>query len=262
MTIRIKPKLRFSYDFARGSFEQRTLHTEKINENIFIGLLKMYENTEFVKIKNIEKKYNQIVPEKKYININHVKTEDTFGGLFSPNYSLKGLENFKILFLTPEKDVPIETLSVLLHESMHYLDFLMNPKFIRTSNKIELEHSKTSDKMWYFFKEYFYNENNPIKPNSVLFKQGMQKLKHFLKKLSVEEKILSLKYLKQNLFLEQHAYSESRKYAQILQIMKKPYLGNDINCGLDYEFDKKINIINEILCKIIQKERTKKIRKK
>ena len=81
-----------------------------------------------------------------------------------------------------------------------------------------------------------------------------QKLKNFLKNFSAEEKITILNYYREGIKTERNAYTQGSQFV-------KKYKGTKLGCIMEqsspkeYDFDKKIKYVENLLRKTIKEER-------
>ena len=263
MIKEIPAKLKLSSIYRTGSSKAREKFADSINDNIYTNLLKMYEKQDSVTIKELRIKYNKLVPEQKKININPVKQRFLQGcnGALDFIFNKKNcLSGYHIDLVSKDKKLPIECLPVFMHESVHYLDYLLNPKFIRAEENFKK--SKKHKAVDYLYENFYYSPNyNPDKEMFLkkifykifLLKRIKKATEKTLEELSNKEKIIFLNYIRYSLLLEEHAWTQTAKYADKLHAMyQKEYINDEAET---YLFKDKIKLVEKMMAKIIRKER-------
>ncbi|MBR6126543.1 hypothetical protein IKQ21_02560, partial [bacterium] len=63
------PKVKFSYNYSRGSALNKTLKSRALSEKFFYEFLKLYKNRKTVPLREIERCSKAMMPEKVYFEI-------------------------------------------------------------------------------------------------------------------------------------------------------------------------------------------------
>jgi hypothetical protein len=146
-----------------------------------------------------------------------------------------------------------------MHESMHLLDFTIAPKLFKLSEKIK---EKNLDKIthYLYFGHYYNNKGYSFwSRNTDILKNTKNETNKTLADKSTEDRLLILNHIKESIKSEINAFNETYKYAKILKKDKRKYATIDANGYFkSYMFEKKLKIINNIISKIIKKERGQK----
>lgn len=277
--IIIHPRLtKFSSFYTKGSLSYRAKSAEKINEKIFGNTVKLY----YGKKKNvdagiIEDCYNFCLPENKGIEFSplYVKPDDDYAGSTEILEKMGKYVGFMIdLPMTKSDKINIKTIPALMHESTHVLDYLLNPKYLANdrdfrnlapelTDLVEVYKNKNQEcenfkNIVDLYNTVFYKVQNPNENKAKILKEADIMLRNALKSVAPKEKIILLKYMRNSMILEQHAYKQDMHYARILKKLGKPVDDEDLtDYGKLIMFPEKIKIIEKLLAKTIKAERDK-----
>lgn len=259
--MKIHPRLtKFSSAYTKGSLAQRFALTDKINQKIFGNTVKLYHgkrNNYPAEI--IEDCYNFCTPEDKNIMIKPLKVskDDDFAGGTNIMERLGMYVGYLMeLPVTQSGKFNIKSLPILMHESTHVLDYLLNPKFLK--NDLDFFNNPLNEKCFKFYEKYFYKfENNTASPSETL-KTAEVKTAEFLKTLPDDMKITFLNFMRYSMQMETHAYRQDIHYARILKKLGKPVDSEElINYNKMFLFSEKIKIVDNLLAQIIKEKREK-----
>ena len=236
----VKHKIRLPYRQIKGSIKTRKNMVEEWNEKVFHKVLSLYDNTGLLPIRGLDRTYKSLLPNKLPINVKKN---------LKPNAPIARLSIYYNKYLIPQHaniSIPAENNSLriedfpeFMHESTHVFDLLFQPKIL--SAERELLTKDFADGVINLYHTYFYtNSKNMIQTVYNLIKN--------LKNKTNRDKIIVLKYLKNNMLTELHAYQEGEKYGYLLNKKEDMAYKN-------YHFERKIKIINFMLGNIIKKER-------
>ena len=257
------PKIRLSNNFANGSPAKRVNLAENFNSRLFHELLPMYKNTNFVSIRKIEYTLKKLLPEPVYLTVRKLTPDEMkkYTGAMITYFSKNKVTNYKICMLSINNRMPIQEMPTLMHECMHLFDSLLNPKYIKTKEK--LRERKLNDLERSIYSNYFLTNKGyaDYYTNKKLLKITKNETKNVIKDLPPEDKILILNHIREALQSEINAYRETQKYAVELSKNKKRYKYIDYDgYHKSYMLDEKLNIVNSMLYKIIRQERSKNAR--
>lgn len=257
----IHPRLsKFSSAYTKGSLEQRFALTNKINQKIFGNTVKLYQGKRRnYSVVIIEDCYNFCTPEDKNIMIKPLKVsnDDDFAGGTQILQKMGMYVGYLMELPVSKTDkINIRTLPILMHESTHVLDFLLNPKFLK--NDLCFFNSPHSEKCFKFYEKYFYKlGDEPANPSQILL-TAQKETEEFLKTLPDDMKIIFLNFMRYSMIMEKHAYKQDIHYAKILLKLGKPVDKEEL---LDYNrlllLPEKIKIVENILAKTLKEEREK-----
>ena len=146
-------------------------------------------------------------------------------------------------------EIPLTTADKFMHESAHYFSFMTNPKFVARITK--LYETKLDLKTRNFYNSILYSKTFLTKT------EISEKLDELLNTLQPKERIDFLQNSRYRLRDELFAYSEGTKYQDLIQIIHS----DKICCKVgalnysDYNFETKIEVLEEKLAKEIEKYR-------
>ena len=261
--IKILPNTKFSYHFSRGTRTQRLRRSEEFNEQIFKRILQLYDTKTSCGIGVIKNNYNKFLPEKKNIEIVPMQARDydDYGGSTRVEEVCGHLIGYSIELPTNvKKKLNILELPAFMHESTHVLDYLLNPKYIANyrqmceKNIYEKEYFKIYDK-------YFYNTDDMLKNNKkTMLNLAEEETRKALKDVPREEKIVFLNHIKYSMEMEEHAYGEGVKFAELLQKLNRPVDNESLeNYSKFLCFKEKIDIINRLIKEELEMQRLAQI---
>ena len=254
-------KLKLSKIYANGSYLNRINTAKKINENLFSEIYSLFKNSDYVSIREIERHYKKNFPEQIYFGIKKLQPHERekFNGCFVKYFYNNKITNYKILLPAKNNKLHISSLSTLMHESMHFLDLILTTKNSKISEKIREKHlEKIANDL--YCKHYYNNKGYSYWGiNTGILKNTKRETNKVLVNKSTEDKLLILNHIKESIKSEINAFNETYKYAKILKKDKRKHATIDANGYFkSYMFEKKLKIINNIISKIIKKERGQK----
>ena len=259
--IKLSPNTRFSSHIAQGSLSARYKTTENLNRKVFQRMLKLYEKKDLCSISVIKNNYNDILPEKKNIQITQLPLKDynNCGAGTDVEESKGCITGYSIELPTDKKKkFNISDLSSFMHESTHILDYLLNPKYIANYRQMCIR--KIYDKKYFtLYETYFENPRSMFNSDKKQILASAEiETRRKLKKIRSEEKLIFLNFIKYSLEMEYHAYSQDITYAKLLQKLGKPIEKESL---FDYNqymaYPEKIEIINKLIKEEIDKNRLK-----
>ena len=275
----IHPKLtKFSSIYCKGSVLQRAKFAERINNKIFSNTLNLYKGkSRNVHVELIEDCYNFCLPEDKNILLAplDVKSMDDYYGGIEILEKLGIYVGYMIdLPVSKSLKFNIKNFPALMHESTHILDYLLNPKYLvndRDLNNIapdikNLLNVNESVKTGYkkikkildMYNDVFYKIEDSGVDKFQILKNAEKKLRKGVEGLDSKTKIVLLKYMRNSMIMEQHAYKQDVLYARILKKLGRRVDSEDLK---DYNkiimFPEKIKIVEKILIQTINSEREK-----
>jgi len=263
----VNPAVKFSYSIIKGSPQSRREMVSKFNEQIFEGVYSRLEN-DSVHISDIKRVINEVIPEKKKIEIKPFKAKGQYEGGSDYTYDSKGHITGQTIEMPMKKcRMKQNAMVTFMHELTHVLDTLVNPKFTARTNtmyKKEL-YTKSFDKVMNKRLYKYEKFSNDTQKNQII-EERRQDVKKFLDGKTAEEKIDYIQEMRNTLQTEKNAYSEQYKYAQILKERGKSVEETDLENEVSgYMFDEKLQMLKETGFEIIAKERksfAKKLKKK
>jgi len=252
------PKIKFSKIYTNGSCADRTRMAVDLNKQIYSDIYPLYQNSDFANIRNIERILKKNMPESIFFRLKKLtpdEGEKYAGGLITYFFNNKVVK-YKISLPAKNNKLHISNIPTLMHESMHLFDVLLNPKYIKTAEKVK--EKKLFDISQDIYEKCYYNNEGylPLYKNKRLLKKTKKETNHSLKSLKAEDKILVLNYIRECLQGEIKAFCETQKYVKLLSSNKRKCKKIELdNYQKSYMFEEKLDIVNSILYKTIKKER-------
>ena len=264
--MKVKPaKCRFSYNLSKGSVAQREHLAEQINLKIFNKIIPLYSDKSRVPLRVVERRFRTEIPEHKPITIKKITDKNCgYAGILETTYSKAQNEYQPVGYIlkinAPDNLLAAEDVPNFIHESTHFLDRLLQPKYAAIDKKLFNSNLYTVSKEL-FLKYYYKNlySKGYFSKNNILNYIKKQTLKN-LQNYSDEDKLNILNFIKLQIMLEIHAYKQTLQYykeifskvhPKFVKIRKK-----DIE---SYIFEDKLNLINTLIYKEIQNQRAKNI---
>ena len=258
------PKIRLSSNYVKGSCAERTNLAANFNKQIFSEIYTLYQNRNSVSIRELERTYKKLMPEPVYLTVKKLIKDEfkNYTGATIVYFYNNKVTNYKMALTAKNNKMEISELPTLMHESMHLFNYLLNPKYIKTAEKLRERNLKDTEVDLYT--NYYYT--NKIYGidfiDNLLLQRTKYKTKKAIKHLSADDKILVLNSIRESLQSEINAYKETQKYAT--ELRKKNRQHKTYECKgyqKNFMFEKKLDIVNSILYKIIKHERNKNIAK-
>ena len=249
------PKVKFSYGFTRGSCTERKLKRQALNQKFFSGIMDLYENTDSVSMRIIEKKYKKMMPESIHFSIKKLlpSEAESILGTMQTEFVHSKLVKYRVKVESGSK-LEIKRLPILIHEITHLLDMLFNPKTICTEEAVEKRNLSE------IFKDLYtnnycqqYESLEELKKHISIIKKRTKKA---LKNLSAEDKVLVLNNIKNNLITEINALREEEKYARELKLMGRDVEEDSLETKSETDIlERKLKLVEQIIYRIITDRR-------
>lgn len=275
--IIIRAQARLPFEYVKGTENERFAKSAQYTNALFQELkaiLTVTETDEYVRKTTtvstdiIMEKINEILP--KPVNITIYKlTEDNLHpkvkGYASPSFTIEN----KTIYIDGYKiEVPVNNNNkfefgncwILLHEFTHIMDYILNPK--RTSSMYANIKEIIPKKL---YTTHLYNNQKEFNTiNKILLNF---ELNRYLYKLPDKQRVDVLQWIRLALKTEKNAYSNTYKYQAQLdkQLGLNRYIATDEEVLSEYDFDQKLEFINNKLRKTlikIRKKHAKNIAKK
>lgn len=251
--------IHFSSIYTRGSQNIRNIKCQEMSADLYQGITKLYAEKyctdvkyklltgqETVSLKKIYELYKKIIPEPLRFSIKKMQNcNQNCSGNIATHYSKKrnNVIRYKIEIVAPKNEFQFFNLPVLMHETIHLLDFAFNPQYKSVITKVLQK--KQYARLHKLYEQYYYT------PEYFSTAKIKQVTKQFLKGMCSEDKLLLLKYIKLGLATENRAYKISDFYKRKLKI-------NNMTLECDvFKFKRKMKLVDKMRYKIIKKERTK-----
>ncbi len=240
-------KSQFPLKISKGTPEQRIQKAIEYSDKFFENI-----KDSFVKGDISAEEFTSIIRKTagEKIGIETLQSSNN-GGMICRNYNENKEQIGYALFLpfNPySQKISKMTTKTFMHEIFHFFDHLLNPKYNKRIHNLINKGYDTYSIGDFYNKKIYTKENLNIKT-----------LNEFLKKRSVEEQIDCLQFFRYSLKLEQNAYKNTTKYQRLIE----NYYTNSISYHEPphrygkYKFNTKIKILEKMLAKIINTERSK-----
>lgn len=247
--------VRLASVFTKGTCAQRAQRADEFNSLLFSRMYELYKGTDSVELGAVKKTFKDFLPESLPFGVREYPQDDRCKAALSiyfengkPYYCEMGLG------LKDDK-LEVETLSELMHESAHLWDFLLNPKILRTQEKLQ-EKGLLDSVEEHFIEGYYKRRTSDNKKKEI--KKIKKSTNKFLSSLSPEDRLLALNNIRYSLMMESHAFREGKKCAKTLRNNGRQYLKRDaVHSDYDFLFNEKIELVNDMTSELIEKERYK-----
>lgn len=267
----INPNALFSFRVAHGSVAKRTELTEQLVEKIYNGIKDYNKESklEYITKDKFESIIHSKLPENKNIIVRKMNKKDgemyeAFSGYDFDEYDNVNGHIIELSF--KHKHFPLHDTFIFVHEMMHVLDKMLNPKIItrmvnlnnRLYNfpKIGSLTDKYNNVYNSLYGDTYEKFSTEAEKNEILAKHK-EKIKRLIAKQPIKEKIDILQNMRYQLWLELHAFTIENKYIEIMGKTKNVDT-SELKTKVElYMFEEKIKMIKEIAFKLIKKERIK-----
>lgn len=253
------PKVKFSYNYSRGSALYRSVKSKALSEKLFHEYLYLYGNKDSLPLKTITQKFKAFMPEPIYFDIKKIPIEelDMYGATSDYYINNEGdLRKYRILLPADGNSLLLENLPNLIHEATHLFDSLLQPKTLQSYKKIFT--NQNHEKIEEFFEHYLYNGDNTLMAKNTKISNIKRQTKKFLRKFSVKEKISILNFYRERMQSELSAYRlESDCNQKLKRKIKNKNFWSFEDIDNLYHFEDKINLLNKMIYRILLKERYK-----
>lgn len=259
ITNKLLPAVKLPYRLTKGSIQTRQRKANQLVRSLtgnIQGSLKRGTLT----TKQLQEQIEHILPQKMNIIVLEGKDADFIA------YSdiLHSNKNGKITAVTlelPTKNniVEEEQLVNIAHEFQHIADQIYNPKYL-ARNQLMANRGMFTQKYNDLYDKHIYNQEftNGKRDRRQVIKKLEQRIKHFFRGMSAEDKINYLQDSRYTLQMEDNAYFTQFKYAKKSNKKHKQISKDDlIKWNKDLMFTEKIALLKRMAFEIIKEERQK-----
>lgn len=232
--IKIYDSAKLPYSICKGSVKERKQLAEHLLCK-FLTKLKPEIKNGIITTGRVKENIKSVLPVKNIMLdvISNIDDESCTGYLKTTADRKKIIQNYIMALKTNSKGkINHSGYQTLIHEAWHFFEFICNPKM-----QIRFAHINNFEEMEVFYEKHLYNHLNIVSENNL-----RKMIRKLLKKYSNQEKIDIIQQWRYNLVSEENAFLAEMKY------------------GRGYEFknmfyEKKINLLEDYLKKIISEER-------
>lgn len=253
----VSPKVKFSYNIAKGSPEARRNMASKLNEQLFQAVQPEIKDGR-VAIQDFDRAIHSVMPEDVNVEVKNFNSLGCFNGQSKYIYDKEeNLIGQTIEIPTRSGKILSKNLPVTFHESRHVMDTLCNPKMSGRVAVMEREglYTKKFNKL-YENEIYNYEDCYTVEGKIERLEKLKKKILKFLKGKSVENQVNCIQDMRYSLQTEYNAYGDAVKFARKLH--KDNYKvdsGDMVDDRKDFMFLEKIALLKKIGFEIIQAER-------
>lgn len=247
--IKIDNIARYPLSFIKGTPYQRRELACVLNYKFFKNLVQKFKSKD-VSFDVFQKTLEDSCPYHR--NVTVIKSESKGGAItIKANDKCDSIVGYNMLIPANSftGEIPLTTADKFMHESAHYFSFMTNPKFVARITK--LYETKLDLKTRNFYNSILYSKTSLTKT------EISENLDELFNTLQPKERIDFLQNSRYRLRDELFAYSEGTKYQDLIQIIHS----DKICCKVealnysDYNFETKIEVLEEKLAKEIEKYR-------
>ena len=132
------PRVRLSPKYATGTIQERMKYADRLNEQLFSRVFPLYKNKDAVEIGRIEEECAFTIPETIDFRIERLSKKDAESSYSTLNllFGDDKISAYEINVPTASGKLDISNLPWLIHENTHMLDYILNPKIIKTDEKL------------------------------------------------------------------------------------------------------------------------------
>lgn len=258
-------RINFSNKYATGSIKERREKAEKLSSQIYDVLMDKYQPTKItdtlyletshIPLKKVEKIISNNLPERLNFYLTSRKSDKNYEACVKTMLNGNKVFQYRMELPMEKGEFSIFKVPVLMHELSHLLDNAFNPQYrvvVENINKAGIIKDVNA-----FYKQNFYTLKN------VPEKELSKKIKTFLKNLTLENKLLVLRFVKLYMRGEINAHAAEKNYRNkfIPYLTSMPLFGFGKNDVSKYKFKEKIELVDKIRYDLIKKEHIKNKRK-
>lgn len=242
--LRLSTKIKLPLSEIKGSYKERFELARALNSKFFKKISSEFK-TKDVSPDIFEKHLAEVSSHRINFGIED-STELPFTAktlLFQNKDDETLVDKFKIVLPLNrfDKTISLNDTNIFMHEFFHFFCEIVNPKHIKrtltmTENGL---FNSTND----FYNKYLYSKSSSEELKKVL--------PDFLETLKPEDRINFLQNSRYRLKEELEAYKEGYKYYDKIQDEHLDLISEKFSCddGAEYNFQHKINILNDVLKK-------------
>lgn len=251
------PQVTFPYKMIQGSFGQRQNGSIRLVDKLYKTLLPQFKYNK-LPAETLQKTIDEITQKRVKIIVKNNEDMSFDGGsdiLYSPISDSITATTLEIPITN--KKIHIKDFITIMHEFQHIADQLFHPKYL-LRNQYMYRNGLYSDKYNRLYDDFIYcrEDISSNKKRKYTIKHLEYKIRHFLRKMSTEDKINYLQDTRYNLMMEDQAYYTQFKYAKKMQKKHLPVNKGDLKKeNASHMFTEKIELLKRLTFEIIKKER-------
>lgn len=248
--------INFSYAYSRGSKVERIEKTWQLGQQVFDRVIQKFDEQTSVPIEqksipisNLRGLLKENLPEMLKFSVKKTPKEEKVVGSLTSTYNSTAPKRYIMEVPAEDNKLFIRHVSTLIHETIHLLDRALQPQF----QAVESQMSKRglSYRFSKFYNEVFYTNKGYSKFST------KRKTNKFLKGMSIEDRLLALRFFKLNMETETRAYQASNNIDKSLVNADKDKIFMNQLAYQNYNFERNIKLVDKMRADIIKKERNK-----
>ena len=256
MVIHVNPNVKFSYNIAKGSSQQRIDAVGEITDKLCDKIIPRIHN-DSIKVDDFKSLIKSVLPESKVVKITPVKTTKDYCGESDYIYG-KHNEVIGQTIGIPFKRGKIKStdIPVCIHEFVHVLDTLFNPKYVARTNKMNMhdQYNNNYDKCFDIL--YHHETCKTPKEKEEVLTNVRKSVIHALTGRSKEDKINLIQELRNEMQTEYNAYKAESFYAKKLNKAGVTIDKDSLkDYSSDYMFKEKGDLLKQIGLELVADSR-------
>ncbi|MBE7713089.1 MAG: hypothetical protein E7Z87_05035 [Cyanobacteria bacterium SIG26] len=261
MKNNLLPIIKLPYNVVKGSIERRQQKADKLVERFYQDLYPKFQKCGYIRPKQLEESMTKVLPPKLKITLEEGEAGffDAWSDVIPSNGKYHAAKiNKMTIGISNEhhKKIPAKYLPTIIHEMQHIADSLYHPKHLARNQYIQ-SHNLDNYRFDQLYENFLYNleDFNTAQDKISILKKLEYRIKKFLKRLSVEEKINYLQDIRYTILQEQKAYNTEFKYAKKLKKKHFDVTEDSLTKNNDFMFPEKLALLGKMIAEIIKRER-------
>lgn len=252
----VNPAVKFSYEMAKGSQKQRDLGLRILTDEVFNRSMAS-ANEEYIYLKDYKKAIKDTLPEKKRLMVTGIR--GVYEGARKFLYN-KADEIVGQMLQVPKYSeiIRVEDVPTCIHEVVHFLDTLLNPKTTARATKMYKKKMYDDKKFKPLLENSLYHKEvfDTVQEKQEIIEHRKKQVEKFLEGKSIEDKIDIIQDLRFDMQTEYKAFSNERRIVNRMYDLGYEVYPQDLkNRAGEYMFKEKAEMLKNIGLDIISKER-------
>ena len=258
--VRVNSSVKFSYEIAKGSVKQRDRAIKTMTDEIFNRSMSSAKE-KYIYLKDYKKAIRETLPERKRLIITGIRGvyEGARNFLYDKNKNIIG----QMLNIPKYSEIiRIEDVSTCMHEAVHFLDTLFNPKTTARANKMCKKNLFEDKGLKELVEQNLYHKEifDTVEEKKEILQDRRKSVEKFLEGRPLEDKIDYIQDLRNDMLTEYKAYSNEKRIANKMYDFGYEIYPSDLKNKADlYMFKDKAEMLKQLGIEIIQKERHKNL---
>ncbi len=256
--VSVNSSVKFSYDIAKGSVKQRDRAIRTMTDEIFNRSMSS-ASEKYIYLKDFKKAIKDTLPEHKRLIVTGIRGvyDGARNFLYDKNKNIVG----QMLNIPKYSEIiRIEDVSTCMHEAVHFLDTLFNPKTIARANKMYKKNLFNDKGLKELMEKTLYHKEvfDTAEEKKEILADRRKSIERFLEGKPTEDKIDYIQDLRNDMLTEYKAYTNEKRLANKMYDLGYEIYPSDLKNKADlYMFKDKAEILKQMGIEIIQKERHK-----